>query len=296
MRIHTPRRVAGEQEQQDRGPIKIHRLRWRMWPLFLHAACPLPLGHTIRQERGMALGRKLCLAWSRLRARAKLCLARARPRYMLLANPAGGHSFNCGAHVYESWSGLGRDIGRISASREPGSSRDIRNGKAPDITIYCRANVLLNVFFPYSAPCQPLRHGQPPWQGGSSTWPNPRPWPRLSAEIERAQVNSKYMTHASGHTIYRGSASPPHRTWPTLVLQAALLEAINRAAYGFREAGEHFMVFSSTTILVLASIKPMDLGSFPLPLSLYSLLQAHLGASNISLIPSTGSRPFFCPN
>jgi hypothetical protein len=55
---------------------------------------------------------------------------------------------------------------------------------------------------------------------------------------------------------------------PTPVLQAALLEAINRIAYGFKEAGKHFTIFSSITILALASIKPRD-----------------LGASNISLIP-----------
>jgi hypothetical protein len=81
------------------------------------------------------------------------------------------------------------------------------------------------------------------------------------------------MTHALEHTIYGGFASPPYHTRPTSVLQAALLEAISRATYGFREADEHFMVFSSTTILALASIKARDLGSFSLPISLYSLLQ-----------------------
>jgi hypothetical protein len=30
--------------------------------------------------------------------------------YLLLANPVGGHSFNYGAHIYESWSELGRNL------------------------------------------------------------------------------------------------------------------------------------------------------------------------------------------
>jgi hypothetical protein len=47
---------------------------------------------------------------------------------------------------------------------------------------------------------------------------------------------------------------------------AALLEAINRGVCGFREAGEHFTVFTSTAILTLASINPRDLGSSPLDL------------------------------
>jgi hypothetical protein len=71
-----------------------------------------------------------------------------------------------------------------------------------------------------------------------------------------------------------GLATPPHRTRPTPVLLASLLEAINRTIHGFMEEGEHFTIFTLTTILALASINTMDLGSFPLPISLYSLLQA----------------------
>jgi hypothetical protein len=58
------------------------------------------------------------------------------------------------------------------------------------------------------------------------------------------------------------------------VLQTALLEAINRTVYGFREADEQFTVFSSTTLLAIASINPRNLVFFPLPLNLCSLLQA----------------------
>jgi hypothetical protein len=68
-----------------------------------------------------------------------------------------------------------------------------------------------------------------------------------------------YKTHALGHTVYMDSATPLHRTRPTPVLQSALLEAINKTAYNFRKADEHFTVFSSTTILALASINPRDL-------------------------------------
>jgi hypothetical protein len=99
----------------------------------------------------------------------------------------------------------------------------------------------------------------------------------LASALNRNQAGtSQYQVqdHASGHTIYRGTVTPPHHTRPTPVLLVVLLEAINRAAYGFREAGDHFTVSSSTMISALASINPRDLGSFPLPLSLYSLLQA----------------------
>jgi hypothetical protein len=33
--------------------------------------------------------------------------------YLLPMNPTGGHSFYCGMHVFESWSGLGHDLGRM---------------------------------------------------------------------------------------------------------------------------------------------------------------------------------------
>jgi hypothetical protein len=66
---------------------------------------------------------------------------------------------------------------------------------------------------------------------------------------------------------------PQHHTRPTPSLLATLLEAINRGVHGFREAGEHFTVFTSTVILALASIKPWDMGSSPLPTCLYFLLQ-----------------------
>jgi hypothetical protein len=67
--------------------------------------------------------------------------------YLLPANPAGGHSFHCGAHVFEYRDGLDRDLGRTSASSEPDSNLDIYNGKAPNVIKYCRADALLRGFF-----------------------------------------------------------------------------------------------------------------------------------------------------
>jgi hypothetical protein len=52
-----------------------------------------------------------------------------------------------------------------------------------------------------------------------------------------AQVDSKYKDHTTGHTGYRGSVSPPHRTRQTPTLLEALLEAINRYVHGFRQGG-----------------------------------------------------------
>jgi hypothetical protein len=85
--------------------------------------------------------------------------------YVLLANPAGGHSIRCITHVFESLSGLGLYLGQTFTSSEPEFGLDICNGKAPDLTVNSRACVLLQCVLPYSTLCQPLQHGQPPWKG-----------------------------------------------------------------------------------------------------------------------------------
>jgi hypothetical protein len=85
--------------------------------------------------------------------------------YLLPVNPTGGHSFNCGTHVFESWNKLGHDFGRTSTSPEPDSNLDIRNKNVPDVTIYYITDVLPRGFLPYSVSCQPLWHGPPPCQG-----------------------------------------------------------------------------------------------------------------------------------
>jgi hypothetical protein len=154
MRIHTPRKVASEQEQQD-------------WVLSSftnyddacdHCSRTLPANSRWDTQYDKSVG------WPSGANSASLEVDFGPGlSYMLPTNPAGGHSFNYGAHVYESWSGLGRDLGRISASREPDYSHDTRNGKASDVIVYYRGDVLLKGFLPYSALCQPLRHGQPPW-------------------------------------------------------------------------------------------------------------------------------------
>jgi hypothetical protein len=142
---------------------------------------------------------------------------------------------------------------------------------------------LLKGLFPYLVLCQPLRYEQPPRQEGLDTWSNPRPWPRLSAEIKHAQVNNKYKAITPDHTVYR-TAVTPHSVRPPPVLRAAPPEAINRIAYGFRRADKHFPVFSSTTVLALSSI---NLGTWDPSLSRSGCIPyyKHLGASNISLIP-----------
>jgi hypothetical protein len=59
--------------------------------------------------------------------------------YLLHANPAGGHSFNCVVHVYESRSRLGHGLGH-------GFGLDIINERAPDVTRNSRADVLPMAF------------------------------------------------------------------------------------------------------------------------------------------------------
>ena len=89
--------------------------------------------------------------------------------YVLPANSAGGHSFNCVAHVYESRSRLDHGIRKTSASLEHGFGLNIINERAPNVTGNRGADVLSRGFLPYSALHQPLRHGQLPHQVGSGT-------------------------------------------------------------------------------------------------------------------------------
>jgi hypothetical protein len=123
------------------------------------------MGRTIRQKCRLVLERKLCLARSRPRPRNQLRLAQARPRLPAPTNPVGCHFLNCIAHVYEFCSGFGHDLEQTSASPESGLNLDISNGMAPNVTVYCRADILLRDFLPYSVLCQPLRHVQPLFKG-----------------------------------------------------------------------------------------------------------------------------------
>jgi hypothetical protein len=107
--------------------------------------------------------------------------------------------------------------------------------------------------------------------------------PRLDGVLQPGISQSKYKTHALGYTICRGSAMPPHHTRPAPVLLAALLEVINRIVHDFKEADEHFMVSTSTTILALASINPRT-WDLSLSQSACTLYCKCLGASNVSLI------------
>jgi hypothetical protein len=60
----------------------------------------------------------------------------------------------------------------------------------------------------------------------------------LALALNRNQAGTsqqQVQDHTSDHTVYRGTARPPNSTQPTLVLQTALLEAINRTTYGSRK-------------------------------------------------------------
>jgi hypothetical protein len=66
--------------------------------------------------------------------------------YLLLANPIGGHSLNCVAHVYESWSRLDPSLEQTSTSPEPGFGLDIIIKRAPNVTRNSEANILPGAF------------------------------------------------------------------------------------------------------------------------------------------------------
>jgi hypothetical protein len=195
MCIPTPRRVAGEQEQQDCGPVKLHQLWWRMRRLFPYVACQLPMGCRYVKSAGWPSGANSASPEVELSLGTNSTSPEPRLGCLIYVNLAGDHSFNHASRIFESLNGLGHYLGQTSVSPEPGFGLDVSNGKASDITVNCRAYVLLQDFLPYSVLCQPIRHGQPPCQGGSGMWPSHRPWPRLSTEIgglHQAKVNSKY--------------------------------------------------------------------------------------------------------
>jgi hypothetical protein len=100
--------------------------------------------------------------------------------YWFHTSPGGGYSFNYITHVFDSWSGLGHDLGYTFPSPELGFGLDICNGKTSDVIVNNRAYILLQGLLPYLVLCQTLQHRQPPCQGGSGTWSGPRPWPCLS--------------------------------------------------------------------------------------------------------------------
>jgi hypothetical protein len=136
-----------------------------MRALFPHVAYQLPMGRTYDKSVGWHSDANSASPEATLSLGANSASPEPDLGYLLLANPAEDHSFNCGAHVYESWSGLGDGLGRTSACPEPSFGLDINNEKASDVTVYCRADVLLKGHLPYRVLCQPLRHGQPPCQG-----------------------------------------------------------------------------------------------------------------------------------
>jgi hypothetical protein len=81
----------------------------------------------------------------------------------------------------------------------------------------------------------------------------------LASALNRNQAGTsqqQVQDHTSSHIVYIGMVTPPHSMRPSPVLQAASLGVINRIAHNFREASEHFTVFSSIMVSSLASINP----------------------------------------
>jgi hypothetical protein len=67
--------------------------------------------------------------------------------YLLLANPAGGHTFNCVVYKCESRSRLGHDLGQTSASSEHNLGLDKTNEGTSDVTRNSRSDVSSKAFF-----------------------------------------------------------------------------------------------------------------------------------------------------
>jgi hypothetical protein len=136
--------------QQDHSPVKIHQLRCTCD----HCSRTPPANSRwdIQYDKsaGWSLGANSTLPEVNLGLATNSASPEPGLGYLLPANPAGDHSFNCGTHVYESWSGLGHDLARSSTSPEPGSSLDFCNRKAPNVTVYYKADVLLKGFLSYS--------------------------------------------------------------------------------------------------------------------------------------------------
>jgi hypothetical protein len=225
-------------------------------------------------KRGLALGEKLRIARSRPQPRKNSVSLELYLGYLPPANPAGGHSFDCVLHGSKPHIGLGHDLGETSASPEHGFGLDITNERAPNITKSNRVDVLPGAFRHthhcsnhYDLDNFPIRRARVR-DGALGSLRSQRCKYRNRTSSSRHKSNNEYK----GHTGYRGSTMPPHRARQTPAHLKALLEAINRDIQDFKQGGKHFTVFSSTTILALASINPRDLGSFPLPTSLYSLL------------------------
>jgi hypothetical protein len=218
---------------------------------------PTPMGCKIRQECRLALGRALprpksTPASGQSPPRPILASATCSPRILQEATPSTvarmssnpGTSLNPGTDSAMT-SGEFPPLPSLALTSIYATERCPTSSYTAELTYYLRA-------FCHTQYCVNHYGNGQPLIGGSGMWPNPRPWPWLLAEIKRAQVKQQIQDHAPSNTIYRGTTTSPHRMRPTLVLQATLLDAINRTTYDFKEVDEHFTVFSSTTILALA--------------------------------------------
>jgi hypothetical protein len=70
--------------------------------LFPHVVCQLLMGRIYDKSAGWPSGANFASPEANLGLGTNSALLEPSLGYLLLANPAGDHSFNCIAHVYES--------------------------------------------------------------------------------------------------------------------------------------------------------------------------------------------------
>jgi hypothetical protein len=111
-------------------------------------------------------------------------------------NPVGGHSANCGTHKGR----LDHRLGKTSTSPEQGSDLD---NHSKGITTSPSTRTLthpVSRLLPMPKPCYNNYGMGDPSPRGSGVRPTPRPWPRLSAGNQQAQVNNAVLRHVIHRT------------------------------------------------------------------------------------------------
>jgi hypothetical protein len=155
--------------------------------------------------------------------------------YLPPMNPTGGHSFNCVLHGCKLQTRLSHGLEDTSLSPEHGFGLDITNRRTPDITKSHRADVLPGAFR-YTHHC--------------SNHYDLDSFPIRQAQVRDRAPDSGLGSLHSNRCKYRNWTSP-------LGTSQQRVQGPYHRPYRYR-----------------ASINPRDIGSFPLPTSLYSLLQA----------------------
>jgi hypothetical protein len=154
-------------------------------------------------DAGPALGRNLRIArrWVRPRAQPPPRPSSASATYST-TNPVGDHFANYGTRQGK----LDHRLGKTSALPEHGFDLDIRSEGFPTSPSTGTLTYLVSRLFTIPNPCYNHDGMSIPSLRGSGVWPTPRPWPRLSAGKQQAQVNNA----AQSHVIHR---TPRHLPW-----------------------------------------------------------------------------------